>query len=111
MRIRLSVNTPGWILKGLRTVSARTGAPGGYPSDNDWGNGLPGLLRWTRTIPHAARIIGHDLLLLGGLSGDRAKDARKVQLWPILEVKLWPIWHLYGTYGKFRNGTEFRLKL
>ncbi len=59
------------------------------------------MLRWTRTIPHAARITGHDLLLLGGLNGDRAKDARKVKLWPILEileVELWPIWHLYGTY-------------
>ncbi len=71
----------------------------------------PGLLRWTRTIPHAARITGHDLLLLGGLNGDRANEARKVKLWPILEVKLWPIWHLYGTYGKLRNRTELRLKL
>ncbi len=83
--------------------------PRGYPSDNDRGNGLPDLLRWTRTIPHAAKIIGHDLLLLGGLNGDRANEARKVKLWPILEileVKLWPIlevelrrvWHLCGTY-------------
>ncbi len=72
--------------------------PRGYPSDNDRGNGLPGLLRWTRTKPYAARITGYHLLLLGGLYGDRANEARKVKFWLILGVKLWPIWNLYGTY-------------
>ncbi len=37
-----SLSTPlTEILKGLRAVSTRTGAPGGYPSDNDRGNGIP----------------------------------------------------------------------
>ena len=112
-RVWLLVNTLPETFKGLRAFSTRTRAPGGCPSDNDRGNGLPGLLRWARTIPHAARLTRHDLLLLGGcLNGDRANEARKVKLWPILEileVELWPIWHLYGTYERVPAQTSTSL--
>ncbi len=51
-------------------------------------------------------ITGCDLLLIAGSHCDRANE--------VWEVKFWPIWHLYGSYGlsmKTVRGLRFRFKL